>query len=69
VWGSSSPSPRSCLLAQTAIGLPREVLKEGLREGFAYSFQITEAFVNQYEANFYVLAQQMAAASRRSSTW
>lgn len=25
------------------------------------SFQITEAFVNQYEANFYVLAQQMAA--------
>lgn len=25
------------------------------------SFQITEAFVNQYEANFYVLAQQMAS--------
>jgi hypothetical protein len=25
------------------------------------SFQITEAFVNQYEANFYVLAQQMCA--------
>jgi hypothetical protein len=26
-----------------------------------YSFQITENFVNQFEANFYVLAQQMAA--------
>jgi hypothetical protein len=32
-----------------------------VKHGLAYSFQITEAFVNQYEANFYVLGQQMAA--------
>jgi hypothetical protein len=47
--------------AQLAIGLPRQILDEGVKGGYAYSFQITEAFVNQYEANFYVLAQQMAA--------
>jgi hypothetical protein len=55
-------------LAQLAIGAPREVLKHFLsplsgpaQYAVAWSFQITEAFVNQYEANFYVLAQQMAA--------
>jgi hypothetical protein len=54
-------------LAQLAISTPRELLKHFLSpltpSGYAvaWSFQITEAFVNQYEANFYVLAQQMAA--------
>jgi len=51
--------------AQLAIFTPLGILK-GLagslpRAGACYSFQITEAFVNQYEANFYVLAQQMCA--------
>lgn len=41
--------------AQLAITLPRQLF------GTVHSFQITENFVNQYEANFYVLAQQMAS--------
>lgn len=52
-------------LAQVAIVTPFQVLKSlldrPLNLGVAWSFQITEAFVNQYEANFYVLAQQMAS--------
>lgn len=40
---------------QLAITLPRQAL------GTLYSFQVTEAFVNQYESNFYVLGQQMAS--------
>lgn len=54
-------------LAQLSIALPRAVFQLELpqwlqvRHGYAWSFQITENFVNQYEANFYVLAQQMAS--------
>lgn len=40
--------------AQLAFVLPRQNLR-----GLLYSFQITENFVEQYEANFHVLGQQM----------
>lgn len=42
---------------QIALGLPMPLL----RYGAFYSFQITEAFVNQYSTNFYTLGQQMTA--------
>lgn len=42
-------------LAQLAIATPRQVLQHGV----AYSFQVTEAFVQAFSANFYHLAQQM----------
>ena len=54
-------------LGQLSLTLPRVLFGLELpswlqvKHGFAWSFQITEAFVNQYEANFYVLAQQMAS--------
>lgn len=44
--------------AQLALGLPSAFL---YHPSTAFSFQITENFVNQYEANFYTLAQQMVA--------
>lgn len=42
-------------LCQLALTTPRQAL------GTLFSFQITEAFVEQYESNFYVLGQQMAS--------
>lgn len=51
-------------LAQIAITAPRalwQLFLDPVRYGTTFSFQITEAFVNQYEANFYILAQQMAS--------
>jgi len=44
--------------AQLALALPRSLTPD---LATMYSFQITEAFVNQYEGNFYTLAQQMAS--------
>ena len=45
-------------LWQIAVVTPRTLLQN---LGTVYSMQITEAFVNQYESNFYVLAQQMSS--------
>jgi hypothetical protein len=61
LWAVIATAAALMTCAQLALGLPRTLVDESLKHGFAYSFQITEAFVNQYEANFYVLAQQMAA--------
>lgn len=47
--------------AQIALAYPL-----GLKPGVLFSFQITEAFVNQYSTNFYTLGQQMQ--SRLEST-
>lgn len=43
-------------LGQLALCVPRSAIPD---LSTVYSFQITEAFVNQYEGNFYTLAQQM----------
>jgi hypothetical protein len=43
-------------LCQLALALPRPLLP-----GTFYSLQITEAFVNQYEANFHMLGQQLTS--------
>lgn len=45
-------------LAQLAFTAPRALLS---KEGMAYSFQITEAFVQQYSDNFYELGQQFCS--------
>lgn len=44
---------------QFALGYP--VVLDTIKPGTFYSFQITEAFVNQYSTNFYTLGQQMTA--------
>ena len=43
-------------LAQIAIVFPRQLVP-----GTFYSLQITEAFVNQYEANYHMLGQQLTS--------
>jgi hypothetical protein len=43
-------------LCQLALALPRPLLP-----GTFYSLQITEAFVNQYEANYHMLGQQLTS--------
>lgn len=51
--------------AQIAIAVPRVLFQQQLpdwlklKHGFVWSFQVTEAFVQQFSANFYHLSQQM----------